>query len=235
MAVAFVASNGTGVFDGTGDTLTYTTTRQIEAGEHVVVVSGNNGGSKNILSVTVGALSLVLDYNPAGFQTHQEVWSARATATIASGSNVVVILTSPGVTSCIHGMCFSLSGVLSSGWVDVTKEGTFTVSTTPSTGATSSTALAGSIAIGAVRYSLSSVTTSAAGGYTEIAEINDATANHSTQCEYLLLPATGTQNATWTLSGNATGDTLIVVYKPASTGAPGDDPPIGFIGRGAGW
>jgi hypothetical protein len=191
--------------------MTFTTTRQIATGEHVVVVVGGSG-SAVCTAITVGSLTLTQDKTDSGTYTMLQVWSARATSSIASGSTVT--LTSNGTYR--DAACFSLSGVASSSYVDVTANAGVASTTTPSVGPTAATALSGSIAVAAFRGSLANTGLISPGaGYTEITEVNNAAAGWSQQAEYQTLASTGTQTATWSLSQGTVGEAVIVVYKPA--------------------
>jgi hypothetical protein len=218
MAAGAPVTRGKGQVNGTFSVLTFNTTSDIPAGDLAAVVTTNNGGSLNVSSITVGSLSLSLELMGPLVNTHIEHWSAVAVSLIPSGSTVTITL--PGtVSNSILGICCSAPGVLPAGYADVSVAAAFASSSTPVSGTTATTALPGSMALATIAFASGAITVSAGGGYTEIDEINDATGDHTLQVEYLLLPATGTQQAGWTLSAAIASDTTLVVDKPSPTGA----------------
>jgi hypothetical protein len=218
MAVGIPSARGKGQANGTVSSLTFNTTSDIPAGSLVCVCTTNNGGSLNVSSITVGALSLALELMGPLVNTHLEHWSGFSVPLIASGSAVTVTL--PGtVSNSILGICFSVPGVLTAAYADVSVGAATANSTNPVSGTTGATALAGSIALAAISYASGTIAAAAAGGYTEIDEIDDTTGDHVVQVQYLLLPGTGTQQSSWTLAAPIAGDSTLVVDKPAAAGS----------------
>ncbi len=209
---AYAGLNGIGVVDGTQSTLTYSTTRPIVAGEHVVVLTGNNGGSVNTTSISVGALSLALDKAGLNTFSHVELWSARATSNIAVGSTVTVTLPSP-VSICIHAICLSFTGIKSSGYLGPTANNSAATADQHS-GTTSATTDTVGVAVAGSRGDQNAAQTiQPLVGYTSGGEIHDTTANMPMSMTYLLNPAPGAQEAQWTISGGGYGgDNLIAFY-----------------------
>lgn len=92
--VVYIGNRGQGKIVGTSATITFTTTDDILAGQHVILGDTHYGPTAhgNITSVTVGALSLSLDKRQllGALPVQSEIWSASASADIASGATVTV-------------------------------------------------------------------------------------------------------------------------------------------------
>ena len=146
----FLALNGTGTSVAFGNTLTFTTSRTINAGEHVVVATGAsynfNTTGYAITAISVGALTLGRDqgFPVAGNNWDAEVWSAHASSSIASGATVTVTLAS-SQGSDRSAMCFSLQNIAASSYVD--SSGTNSGSGTSQTVATTGEATADGLAV----------------------------------------------------------------------------------------
>lgn len=210
-AAAYAGLNGIGVSNAGGATLTFTTTRGIQAGEHVCVAVGCSGGGGAATAVSVGALSLTRDVAAPTTYRVAEQWSARATADIASGSTITV--TVPGTNKLA--ICFSLGSVAAASYLDVSATNEAASSSSPVSGTTAATALANSIAIGVCAWSHQSDPATPGGTYVEIGEINDGVGGSSLQAQYNLLPLTGAEQSAWTTSSPHSYCALVQVYKPA--------------------
>jgi len=204
MAASFLALNGTAENDVSSTTLTFTTTRLIQAGEHVVVCGGEN--SNQCASITVGSLSLASRVSDTSTRDVW-IWSAPATADIASGSTVTVTW---ATAQTFHfAICISLAGVAQSGYIDATMSKVFTSGTALDSGVTAAVA-AGGVAVAATDFSNQAGTT-ATGGYVEQAEINTGSNGGSLQVETLDNVTAGTQNATWTMNTAVTAAGCVIV------------------------
>ena len=131
MAAAYVGTFGGAETSSFGFTVGWVTTREIVAGEHVVVVSAN----RELASVTVGALSLAEDFEISNGEIR--VWSARATGTITIGSTVT--LTKSSESTGLTGVGEVLSGVATSSWLGDTAETISGFGGSPATGTTDGT------------------------------------------------------------------------------------------------
>lgn len=204
----FIASNGSGTHDTSAASWTFTTTRAIQAGERVVVVYGYaTGGSSGSNSVTVGSLTLTRDKNDVSSRA-VEIWSANATALIASGSTVTITL--GAVATFKFGSCFSLSN---SGAPDVSSSKTFASATALDSGATAAPGTANDIAIGVAHRDPGNSTTLTDTWGTRILDQNDSGANRSMETAYLALSGSPATTATWTASGLVAAACAVVLYK----------------------
>lgn len=216
MAITYIGQNATpaGV-DTAASTLTLTTTRTIEAGEHVVVIAGCGGGGATAASVSVGSLSLALDLTSI-VDIAIDVWSARATAQIASGATITITWGSPPTNRM--GICFSLGGVVASGYEDQSAGAGFgnpTTITNPSISTPGATAQDDEIAIGVIGHR-QNLTSAPDAPHTEIAEVNlPGGAITNLAASYHILTTAGVKTAAWTISGTDYGDVMIITYKAA--------------------
>lgn len=213
MSANYAGANGIGIIDGSNSVLTFTTTRAIQAGEHVVVLTGNNGGSVATTSITVGALSLALDKMGPNTFSHEELWSGHATALIAAGSTVTVTLPSP-VATCIHAICVSFTGIRAQGFLGPTATNSV-ASANQASGITAATTFRPGVSVAGLRGdSNQAATFTPLFSYVSGGEIHDASANMSMSMTYLLNPPIGVQEEQWTVSlGGFGGDGLIAFYN----------------------
>src|SRR5262249_53101954 len=149
-------------------------------------------------------LNLSLDYgetgDPSSLNAYIEVWSAHANADIASGSAVTVTFSaSNGIFK--SAICFSLSGIATTSYVDKTHQNTADSTTTGTTGATATTSQADEVAIGVCGKAASGAPTNTS-PYTAVSTQNNSGSGDSLAVEYLVLSSTGAQTATWTNLGN---------------------------------
>jgi hypothetical protein len=208
---SFIGVTGSGRVPGTTNVLTFVTTRTIEAGEHVVVLTANNGGSANTSTITVGSLSLARDLNGPFSFSHHELWSASATSQIASGSTVTVTLPF-AVSICIHAICASLAGIKETGYFGVSPTAANSPASTGVSGTTSVPPEDGGIAIAGLRIAAGATTATVNGGFTPSGgEISND--NNYLELDYKALGPAAAQGATWTYSAGTPGsDGLIGVY-----------------------
>lgn len=154
----YIGQRGTGSFDTavSSNTITFTTTADILAGQHCVLGDSHYNLHGNIASVTVGSLSLSLDKRQAmgGNPVNVEIWSGRATSTISSGATVTVTYDTATTDAGI--VVLDVFAGLTSSPVDQTA-GTFDTGsvTTFDTGATAMTAVQNELLYAAFAYGLS--------------------------------------------------------------------------------
>ena len=211
MATAFLATNGKGTITTSAD-LTFTTTRRIEPGEHVVVTAYGATGRVSIGTITVGSLSLAKDVEQ-GTNSISGIWSARATSAIALGSTVTVH-TSTTTASYLGANCFSLQGLIGITYKDKTSS-TSGTSPSASSGATATTVQAIEIVIGCVGLNADAAIT-VTGGFTSI-DTARAIGTAIGGCSYLDTAITGAQTATFTIGASNYGAavcTYIVTNQP---------------------
>lgn len=192
MPVTYAGHNGSGA-DSTVDTeLSFTTVRTIAAGETVVLCGGINGGSlSDIASVSVGSLSLgkVVE-GVLGSTAQTEIWSAKATSELASGSTVTVTWGSSNGNKT--GICLSLSG--SAAAAESSAGGSSSSDNTPTTSAIASSDLSVTVAV----ISTNTGTITAGTGYTEISQ-QTVNSTYDLQAQYNEAPATS-EDSDWTIS-----------------------------------
>lgn len=214
--VTYIASNGQTLGVGSStDTVTTTTTRTIAAGEHVVCTGTIRSGSTlSITSIDVGALSLSLDKGGDSdtFGTIA-VYSARATAEIASGATISMVVGS-ATTLAKTVSCASLANVAASSYVraSATAAGT---SAGPSSVATDSSPASGDLVWNGL-IKRGSVVAVKDDDYTLHMTVQTEATNGSAHgSQYRELSAGGAQTATWTwASGSVEWRTVSVVYRP---------------------
>lgn len=200
MAATYLASNGSGENDAGSDSLSFSTTRTIDAGERVVVVGGCED-PRTVVSAQVGSLSLVEDATTV--QGRCSIFSEVATSEIASGATVTITY-SASSAAYRTGVCFSLSNAAGSVGDTALNNG---FSSTPTSGAADTTT--GCIAVAAISLDIAK-TIDAAGTYTELWESTRTFAD--TQAQYDEIASAGTTDASWTLSGIETWEAIVVVY-----------------------
>lgn len=85
-----------------------------------------------------------------------------------------------------------------------------------------------------IHASTPTVTTAPGANY---AEINETAVNSSANCEmeFLDIGSAASTSATWTLTTAANSNYIAAMASFVQASGPGDDPPIGILGRGAGW
>jgi|SRR5581483_2173687 len=230
MAATFQAANGNfGVTVASGNTVAGTTSRDIQAGEKVVVVSFAKAGMGAVTGVTVGSLSLALDKRFAPGQ-QIEVWSADAGAFIATGATMTITYTNVS-TNVRYGKCFSLAGAGAVRGVPQTANG---VSANPSV-ISDANPLTGDIAVAATMIASSTVPTVGA-GYTIEGTTSDGTTGSSGAVEYNQLVADGATTAGFN-HASSTWSEVIVVWSAAASGARGTQPIVSREAqrRASGW
>lgn len=218
MAIAFVATNGKVGVNNATQTYTFTTTRQINAGEHVVVIVGVRWSSgPPATAVSVGSLSLTRDVQSGGLN-YMEVWSAPVVSNIASGSTVTVTLTSAtsGDKSAIS---FSLSGVATSSYLRASATNPNASGANGTTGTTDTTPQVGDMAIGGILVQTSTGTFNSGGTATLIDTAQAFTQGITTVAEYLALTSAGATSLSFTNPSN-NYSAGIGIYKPAGGGTP---------------
>lgn len=233
MAVSFVALNCDLTYvAGSTKVTTGTTTRTIGPSERIVVAATYAGtgitGLGPVVSVTVGALSLSLDFAvPAtGNPGSVEYWSVDSGAGLASGQTVTVTWTFTGSAQRKGGHCFSLSGVDSSTPVRATPQNTITGSSSPASIASDSNPVAGDMAVSAI-VSSSNRTFTPSGSFTSISSASNASL--SDQCDYLALATGGAVTSTWTISGTFPSTNRYIVVYAQSSGPPPSSANSGFF------
>jgi hypothetical protein len=97
------------------------------------------------------------------------------------------------------------SGVATTSAVDASLGGSAPDSTTVTTPGPFSTTNAVDVVIGAVNYPLTATATLGAGSFTSLAEFNFSTSVHG-RAAYRITSATGSQQASWTLSATSGGN-----------------------------
>lgn len=139
MAAGYVGSLGGAVGSDFSAFLTFVTTRDIAANEHVVVAACVPVG---ITSITVGSLSLSADFSDSSIK----VFSGRATAPIATGATVLITLSSEQSAGNKRAVADVLTNVASSAWVRSSGSNTLGFGTDIDVGTTDGTPLAGDLA-----------------------------------------------------------------------------------------
>jgi hypothetical protein len=199
--VVYRGQRGTGQISGTSDTVTFTTTADIMAGDHVVFATSYYNQHGNLLWVRFGDGELTLAQDKkqvlGGLPVHCEIWSKRATVRIPSGTTVTAkfeISTDNAIIAHLD----VLSGVMVGGHLDQTA-GTFSESSvsTFDSGTTGSTGLADEVAFSAFAFGTSTTSplVTPESGWVETFEANDTTgfANLHLETAIRVLTATGTQ------------------------------------------
>lgn len=221
MAASYVGTFGGSAEASFDDNISWTTTRTIEAGEHVVVIVAVANAAVSVSSITVGSLSLSLDY-ATSTDGDIEFWSARATAQISSGATVTVTMSGDSTYKGAVGEV--LAGVETTAYLRASASNENGFGSTIATGTTDSSPLTDDIALAAAYvYGDSSTTvTSCATGFTMGGD-NGGTdwgvgSCGAYQAAYKVLTGDGAVAGTFTLSGSIDVSAGIVVYKAAAGG-----------------
>ena len=218
MAITYQGTFGGGEKAGSfDDTLSWTTTRAIAAGEHAVVIVAS---SIAVASITVGALSLSSDFVGGAIN----FWSAHAASGIASGSTVTVTLSGPHDDKAAVGEGFS--GIATSSYLGATaSDGAY--GSTVASGTTDATPASGDLGLAAAHVTGDSTTSisSVDSGYTLGG--NDGTnpwglgdAIGAMQAAYKVLASSGATSANFTLTTGVDHEGAIAIYKAAAGGTP---------------
>lgn len=239
MAIALdVANVGEFAQDSASTTIALTTGATVAAGGFIVLAACWAQSGITMSSVAGGSLSWTIDtqgISPDSSQCSGAVISAQAPSGLASGTTITATLSSssPGGRSIT---ATSFTGVKTSAPAGVNS----LVAGPAGVAAWASGSLA--IAAGSLIACLSvdfsgQQTSTVTGPSVEAHDLGDAGGFAQTTC-YRIESGAGSYTVAGTWSANVTGGIVVAVeYQaaPAVTPGPGDNPPIGVLGRGAGW
>jgi hypothetical protein len=194
-------------------TSNFTTNRDIQPGELVVLGISGSGSCATPSSVSVGSLSLSLDQTGTNTFTFIEIWSGYATALIASGSTVSVTMNGSNRDFTL----FSFGSILSASWLNAHVNGNQASGGGNDYNLNITTTQPGVIVRG-TRVTSNIITSTPNGG---LIEINDTTDTTGAFCwNYANAPA-GLFTTSTTLSGAPQAEMVAVGYTDQPTVGPG--------------
>jgi len=221
VAASYVGTFGGAESSSFDSTLSWTTTRTIESGEHVVVVVSIGSGAVSVSSITVGSLSLSADLVTSA-DGDLEFWSARATAQISSGATVTVTMSADSSFKGAVGEV--LAGIETASYVRATASNENDFGSSIASGTSDGTPAADDLALGAVYIYGDSTTdiSSASNGYTlggdDGADPWGLGVSGAMQAAYKVLTAAGATSTNFGLTGSIDASGGLVVYKSGAAG-----------------
>jgi hypothetical protein len=192
------------VASGNTGTIVDTLTGAAGTGHTLVALVALAAGSSASVTTVTDSASGTWTKGPVGFlngvNSRVEIWYRLG---ISAPVTSVTVTLSAAKSASVN--VSEWSGVATTSAVDASLGGSAPDSTTVTTPGPFSTTNAVDVVIGAVNYPLTATATLGAGSFTSLAEFNFSTSVHG-RAAYRITSATGSQQASWTLSATSGGN-----------------------------